>query len=123
MTQTELVTKVDTNLAELRSDIEKFVKENAKFKIGDVVLCSFSGDNGSYYVITQLGFDKRKGVTYFANKIVKSTGEISYQSMHSDIGMPERYLSLSTLKVKKEEFSFYKENRYFNKNIQISIYV
>ena len=38
MTQTELVTKVETNLAELRSDIEKFVKENAKFKVGDVVL-------------------------------------------------------------------------------------
>ena len=88
MTQTELVTKVETNLAELRSDIEKFVKENAKFKVGDVVLCSFPGDNGSYYVITQLGFDRQ--IEYFAKKIIKSTGEISFQSMHSNIGMNEK---------------------------------
>lgn len=119
MTQTELVTKVKTNLAELRSDIEKFVKENAKFKIGDVVSCSLLGDNGSYYVITQLGFDRQ--IEYFAKKIIKSTGEISFQAMHSDVGMPENYLSLATLKVKKDEISFFKESNYFNKNIQIKI--
>ena len=123
MTQIELVTKIETNLAELRSDIEKFVKENAKFKIGDVVQSNFMFEKIGYYVITHIGFETSQGIIYFGNKIIKSTGEISFQAMHSDVGMPENYLSLATLKVKKEEISFFKESNYFNKNIKISIHI
>ena len=116
----QLEQKINTSFSELKSDIEKYVTENAKLKIGDVVTCNFMQDN-SYYAITQIGFQMRHGIVYYANKIVKSTGEMSFQSMHSDIGVPETALIKSTLKVKGKEISRVEESKYFNNTVKIGV--
>jgi hypothetical protein len=116
----ELEQKINNSRLELKSDIEKYVAENANLKIGDVVTYYTTSDN-SYYVITQIGFRMMYGVVYYANKLIKSTGEMSFQSMHSDIGVPETALIKSILKVKGKEISRIEESKYFNTKLKISV--
>ena len=117
----ELEQKINTSFLELKSNIEKYVSENANLKIGDVVTCNLGTSIDSYYVITSIGFQMRHGIVYYGKKIIKSTGEVSYQLMHSDVGIPENRLSRATLKVKGKEISRIEESRYFNNNVNIGI--
>ena len=117
MTQTELNTKIKITLDELHSDINSFVKENAKYKIGDVVKTSITPKG--YFVINQVGYDKDR-ICYYGSKI-KSTGEISFMDMDSNIGTPERLITKVSLIVKKEEISFISECKYFNEKIIIKL--
>jgi len=117
----ELEQKINTSFSELKSDIEKYVAENANLKIGDVVTFNLTRNDTSYYVITQIGFQLRYGVVYYGNKIVKSTGESSFQGMFSDIGMPEHALLKANLKVKGQEISRIEESKYFNKEVKIEV--
>lgn len=116
MTQSELNTKISATLEELNSNIIDFVKENAKYEIGDVVKSSLNPSN--YFVITQLGFDTYHGIVYYGSRITKTTGEVSTMDMDSNVGTPERCITKATLIVKKEEISFIKECRYFNYKIK-----
>ena len=118
----ELGLKINTSFSELKTDIEKYVAENANLKIGDVVISNLRNDNDtSYYVITHIGFNMMYGIVYYGNKIVKSTGEISFQAMYSDLGMPEKRLSKATLKVKGKEISRIEESKYFKIKLEISV--
>ena len=118
---TELNNKIENLSAELRSEIINYVKENAKFKVGDVIKSGISDfRTHSYFVVRQVGF-RDKEIVYYGSKIIKSTGEVSYQDMDSNIGTPERAIKKATLKVKKEEISFIKENKYFDYNIRIDV--
>lgn len=131
MTQSELELKIDKYLAELHQDIELFVKTNAKFKVGDVVSLRNLGDDKNIYVISSIGFQKRFGIVYYGNKIVKSTGEISFMIMYSGVGVPEKFIEktsikvsksspyVGSVKVKKEEISFIEEHKYFDYSIRM----
>lgn len=119
MIQWELELKIDKYLAELHQDIEHFVKINAKFKVGDVVSLINLKDDNTVYVINRIGFQKRFGVVYYGNKIVKSTGEVSFMIMHSGIGVPEKSVEKTSIKIKKKEISFIKEHKYFDYSIRI----
>lgn len=115
----ELNIKIDNTLSELRSDIEKFIRENAKLKVGDIVHEKLNSGDKSYYVITQIGFEKSFGVVYYGSKVVKSTGEVSYQDMCSNVGIPEYSLVKATLVVNKKEISRIEEHRYFRTDFKI----
>lgn len=124
MNATELNTKISKKLEEIRSEVTTFVKENAKFKIGDIILTKFFDgiDKKNYFVITQIGFDCY-GIIYFGKRVIKSTGEISYQSMHSDIGIQESRIVKATLKVKGKEISRIEESNRFEYDIKIKLNV
>ena len=119
MTHTELNDKVTNTLTELRSDIETFVKENAKFKIGDVVTGGISEYNKYrlYFVITQIGYDisfRKNKIVYYGRKLNKNSGEVSFMEMDSGVGTPENSLYKTTLIVKNKEISFIENNSSFD---------
>lgn len=97
MTHQDIQDKFTTFKTELNSQIETYVSEKAKFKIGDLVELSF--DN-FVYVITQVGYSYR-GIEYWGTR-VKKTGELTYISMWSSIGVLENCLSNATLMVSKQ---------------------
>lgn len=117
MNSVELRTKIETTLSELHSDIEKFVRENAKFKIGDIIQIQYPGENG-YFVITQVGYQKNHDIVYYGHK---TSGEVSFQSMWSNIGVPERNISKAILKVGKNEISRIEDYKYFTQEIKINL--
>lgn len=120
MNSVELKTKIETTLSELHSDIEKFARENAKFKIGDIIQIQYPGENG-YFVITQVGYQKNHDIIYYGHKMIKSSGEVSFQSMFSNIGVPERNISKAILKVGKNEISRIEDYKYFTQEIKINL--
>ena len=96
MTHQDIQDKFTTFKTELTSQIETYVKEAAKFKIGDLVNVY---DNFTY-VITQVGYSNR-GIEYWGSR-VKKNGEVTYFAMHSNVGILEQNLSSVTLMVPKQ---------------------
>jgi len=116
----DLNTKIFSTTSDLRLEIENYIKENSKFKVGDVVDSTLS-NNGQYFVISKLGFNNE--IIYYGNKVIKSSGEVSSMSMDSDIGTPEKCLNKTTLKIKGKELSFIEESKYFTDKIRINIHI
>jgi len=96
MTHQDIQDKFTTFKTELKSQIETYVKENAKFKIGDLVS---SYDNFTY-VITQVGYSNR-GIEYYGLR-VKKDGDVTFFAMHSNVGVLESGLENATLMVSKQ---------------------
>jgi len=122
MTGTELKEKIKKYHTELKSDIEKFVEDNAEFKIGDLVTRGSLADSfPSYFVIRRVGYDWKGIVVYYANKVVKSTGEVSFMDMNSGVGTTAESLKKATLKVKGKEISFIEKSSHFDYSIRIDV--
>jgi hypothetical protein len=96
MTHQDIQDKFTTFKTELISQIETYVKETAKFKIGDLVNVY---DNFTY-VITQVGYSTR-GIEYWGSR-VKKNGEVTHFAMHSNVGILEQNISSVTLMVPKQ---------------------
>ena len=97
ITHQDIQDKFTTFKNELNTQIETYVKENAKFKIGDLVNywnCNFT------YVITQVGYSNR-GIEYWGNRVRKD-GEVTYFAMASNVGILESGLKNTTLIVSKQ---------------------
>lgn len=123
MNKLELENKLSAYVSDIRSLIEEYVREHAKYKIGDVIETAITPN--SYFVITQIGYDYSvKSVVYYGNKIRKSDGEITYFDMDCSIGTNEKFISKTTLKLKDgREISHIDEHQYFNDKIRINFNV
>lgn len=120
MNELELKEKLSNIKSDIRSTIEGYINEHAKYKIGDVVESYIT--RGSLFVITQIGYSSSMKIVYYGKKIRKSDGEITYFDMDSSIGTNENALEKTTLKLKNgEEISHYDNSCYFNNKIFINI--
>ena len=105
--------KLNKYKSELVSDIEEYVKTNAKFKVGDIVRINMRmGNNNNYFVITSVGF--RNNIEYQVTRISKSKGEIVLQLRN---GYKEDFLYKASLIINKKEVSRIENSCYFNYKI------
>jgi hypothetical protein len=119
MTLLELNKKIKLYKDELYSDINNYVKENAKFKVGDIVKSKLtSGD--VYFVINHTLYQYDE-IAYYGNKIVKNTGKVSFMCMDSNVGTAERNLKKVNLKINGIEISRIEKCNYFKYDIKITI--
>ena len=100
MTHQDIQDKFTTFKTELNSQIETYVKENAKFKIGDLVSTIGIFSDNFTYVITQVGYSNR-GIEYYGLR-VKKDGDVTFFAMHSNVGVLESGLENATLMVSKQ---------------------
>jgi hypothetical protein len=122
MYSTKLHEKIRIYKAELISDITKFVIENAKLKIGDVVQIKkdLILDKPNYYVITQLGFKENHGISYMGKKLVKSRCEVNFMYMWAGMLLDEDYIKKATFKFKGKDVERIEENDNFD-SIRINV--
>jgi len=114
-----LKNKIKLYKDELYNDVENFVKENAKYKVGDVVKSGMN--NGDvYFVVTQVGF-QYGNIVYFGHKITKKTGDVSFMDMDYNVGTYERSITKETLKIKDKEISTIEKSIYFKYDINIKL--
>ena len=127
MTSNELNLKIQNFATDIRSNITEFVKENAKYKVGDVIQSDLGIKGDVYYAVTEIGYkfdlSGEGEIVYFGTKLVKSTGEVSFMAMDSDIGTPERFIKKATLKVKKNEITFIEDHKYFHRDVKIKVLI
>jgi hypothetical protein len=120
MEKNSLELKIKDTVLIIRQMIEEYVKENAKYSVGDVVTSSLSKDG--VFVITKIGYEMSHGIIYYGKKIRKIDGVISYQDMDCSVGTPENRINKTTLVLKDGiSISHIDDNIYFDKDIIIKL--
>jgi len=103
---------------ELIVDIEKFVKKNAKFSVGDIFQLNDNVNN--YYVITQVGWNYNK-IGYHGNKLVKSRCEVSNMNVFSGLMVNEYMISKSIFHFKGEDIKHIEKSNNFKSQLKIQL--